>query len=50
MGQLGKPSRLMSPVFGAFFTIASIEAGRRTASGQLTIREMRTLYKALGLK
>jgi len=50
MGELGKPSRLLSPVFGAFFTIASLETGRRTASGQLTIREMRTLYKALGLK
>ena len=50
MGELGKPSRLLSPVFGAFFTIASLKTGRKTASGQLTIREMRTLYKALGLK
>ncbi|KPV63555.1 MAG: 3-dehydroquinate dehydratase [Candidatus Bathyarchaeota archaeon BA2] len=50
MGDLGKPSRLLSPVFGAFFTIASLESGRKTASGQLTIGEMRTVYKALGLK
>jgi len=50
MGELGKPSRLLSPVFGAFFTIASLESGRKTASGQLTIQEMRTAYKALGLK
>jgi len=50
MGELGKPSRLLSPVFGAFFTIASLERGRKTASGQLTIREMRTIYEALGLK
>ena len=50
MGELGKPSRLLSPVFGAFFTIASLESGRRTASGQLTIQEMRTAYEALGLK
>jgi len=50
MGDLGKPSRLLSPVFGAFFTIASLESGRKTASGQLTIREMRSLYEALGLK
>jgi 3-dehydroquinate dehydratase type I len=49
MGDLGKPSRLLSPVFGAFFTIASLESGRKTASGQLTIQEMRTVYKALGL-
>lgn len=50
MGELGKPSRLLSPVFGAFFTIASLESGRKTASGQLTIQEMRTAYEALGLK
>ena len=50
MGDLGKPSRLLSPVFGAFFTIASLESGRKTASGQLTIQEMRTAYEALGLK
>jgi 3-dehydroquinate dehydratase type I len=50
MGDLGKPSRLLSPVFGAFFTIASLESGRKTASGQLTIQEMRTVYMALGLK
>jgi len=50
MGELGKPSRLLSPVFGAFFTIASLESGRKTASGQLTIQEMRTVYEALGLE
>jgi len=50
MGELGKPSRLLSPVFGAFFTIASLKSERKTASGQLTIQEVRTLYKALGLK
>jgi len=50
MGELGKPSRLLSPVFGAFFTIASLESGRKTAQGQLTIREMRSAYEALGLK
>jgi len=50
MGEFGKPSRLLSPVFGAFFTIASLENGRGTAPGQLTIQKMRTLYEALGLK
>jgi 3-dehydroquinate dehydratase type I len=49
MGELGKPSRLLSPVFGGFFTIAALEGKRKTASGQLTIKEMRTAYKALGL-
>ena len=50
MGELGKSSRLLSPVFGAFFTIASLERGRKTAQGQLTIQEMRRSYEALGLK
>jgi len=50
MSELGKLSRLLSPVFGAFFTIASLEKGRKTAQGQLTIQEMRSAYEALGLK
>ncbi len=49
MGELGKISRLFSPMFGGFFTIASIEKGRETAFGQMTIQEMRVAYQALGL-
>ncbi len=49
MGEMGKSSRLLSPLFGAFFTIASLQSGRETAPGQLTIQEMRALYKTLGL-
>jgi 3-dehydroquinate dehydratase-1 len=50
MGELGKLSRLLSPVFGAFFTFASIDEKRKTAKGQLTIQEMREVYAILGLK
>jgi len=50
MGELGKTSRLLSPVFGGFFTFASLEKGSETASGQMTIEEMRTVYSLLGLK
>ena len=50
MGELGEPSRLLSPVFGAFFTFASLDEKRKTAKGQLTIQEMRRAYEALGLK
>jgi len=49
MGELGKISRLLSPLFGGFFTFASLEKGRETASGQLTIQEVRATYEALGL-
>ncbi|MBS7646456.1 MAG: type I 3-dehydroquinate dehydratase [Candidatus Bathyarchaeia archaeon] len=48
MGALGKPSRLLSPIFGGYFTIAALEHGGETASGQMTIQEMKAAYKALG--
>lgn len=47
MGKQGKISRLLSPVFGAFFTFAALEAGGETAPGQLSINEMRTAYSLL---
>ena len=50
MGELGKHSRLVSPVFGAFFTFASLDEKRKTAKGQLTIQVMNSAYEALGLK
>lgn len=49
MGERGRISRLMSPLFGGFFTFASLEKGEETASGQLTIEEMKVAYGALGL-
>ena len=48
MGAHGKVSRLLSPLFGGFFTFASLEHGRETAPGQITIREMRQAYELLG--
>ena len=50
MGDLGVTSRFLSPVFGAFFTFASIDEKRKTAKGQLTIQEMRKAYQLLGRK
>jgi 3-dehydroquinate dehydratase type I len=49
MGELGKTSRLLSPLFGGFFTFASLERGKETAAGQLTIKEMRAVYETLGI-
>jgi 3-dehydroquinate dehydratase type I len=48
MGEAGKVSRLLSPMFGAFFTFASLETGNETAAGQMTIGEMRVAYQLLG--
>ncbi len=50
MGENGKISRLLSPLFGAFFTFASLEQGSETASGQMTIQEMKVAYALLGIK
>jgi 3-dehydroquinate dehydratase/shikimate dehydrogenase len=50
MGEHGKISRLLSPVFGGFFTFASLERGSETAAGQMTIQEMQTVYGVLGLR
>jgi len=50
MGEQGKISRLLSPVFGAFFTFASLENGCETAAGQMSIDEMRSAYSLLGMK
>jgi 3-dehydroquinate dehydratase type I len=50
MGELGKVSRLLSPLFGGFFTFASLERGSETASGQMTVQEMKAAYELLGQK
>ena len=47
MGSLGKISRLLSPLYGSFFTFASLEKGSETAKGQLSIQEMKEIYKIL---
>ncbi len=50
MGEKGRISRLLSPIFGAFFTFASLDHGSETASGQMTIGEMKTAYELLERK
>jgi 3-dehydroquinate dehydratase type I len=50
MGEVGKISRLLSPAFGAYFTFAFLDGGKETAAGQLSIKDMRSAYKILGIK
>jgi 3-dehydroquinate dehydratase type I len=50
MGEEGKVSRLLSPAFGAYFTFAALEHGSQTAPGQMSISEMQSAYKLLGIK
>jgi 3-dehydroquinate dehydratase type I len=49
MGKEGKVSRLLSPLFGAFFTFSSLDAGSETAAGQMSIGELRAAYDLLGV-
>jgi 3-dehydroquinate dehydratase type I len=50
MGEYGRVSRVLSPLFGAFFTFASLENDSTTAVGQMSINEMKTAYTLLGNK
>ena len=49
MGKLGIPSRVLSPIFGGAFTYACVEKELKAAPGQLTIQEMKKIYKLMGL-
>lgn len=50
MGSLGIPSRILSPVFGAEFTFASLNRNSRTADGQLSIDDLRNAWRLLGIQ
>jgi len=47
MGEAGQISRVLAPLLGGYFTYASIEAGRESASGQLPIGDLREIYRML---
>lgn len=49
MGDLGRISRVLAPLFGGEFTFASIRRGRESAPGQMTIEELREIYGLLGI-
>jgi len=47
MGEKGKVSRLFSPLLGAAWTYASLTRGKTSAPGQLTVREVKEIWKTL---
>jgi 3-dehydroquinate dehydratase-1 len=47
MGPLGRISRVASPLLGGAFTFSALERGQESASGQLTVGEMKTLLEVL---
>ncbi len=44
MGHLGLITRILCPLVGGYFTYASIEKGKESAPGQITVRDLRKLY------
>lgn len=47
MGPLGSISRVLCPLAGGYFTYASIEAGKESAPGQITARDLRRIYEMM---
>ena len=47
MGPLGFASRVLCPLVGGDFTYASIEKGRESAPGQITVTDLRKLYEMM---
>jgi len=49
MGELGLPSRVLSPLFGGYFTYASATPAKAAAPGQLDFKSLREIYRKLGV-
>jgi 3-dehydroquinate dehydratase/shikimate dehydrogenase len=45
MGEAGLVTRVLARKFGAYLTFASLEAGRESAPGQVSLAEMRETYR-----
>lgn len=48
MGELGRASRILSPMLGGYLTFASRGVGKGTAKGQYTLNQMKTFRRLLG--
>lgn len=47
MGPWGLASRILCPLVGSDFTYASIEEGKESAPGQITVRNLRAIYEMM---
>lgn len=45
MGEAGIATRILGPSRGSFLTYASMDSGHETAPGQVSVRELRDLYR-----
>jgi len=49
MGEMGRISRIMAPLLGSCFSYVSLEKGTESASGQLTLEEIRDVFRILNV-
>lgn len=47
MGQEGIITRILGPLYGSYLTFASLDQGKASAPGQLTVRELRAAWNLL---
>jgi 3-dehydroquinate dehydratase type I len=47
MGPLGLAGRILCPLVGGYLTYASIEEGKESAAGQITVRNLRAIYEMM---
>jgi 3-dehydroquinate dehydratase I len=47
MGTKGQFSRILCPLVGGYFTYASVGEGKESADGQLTVKDLREIYRML---
>lgn len=50
MGEKGKMSRVMAPLLGSYLTYASLNKGEVLAPGQMTVGELKNVFRILSLK
>lgn len=50
MGEKGRLSRIMAPWLGSYLTYASWSKGMEAASGQMTVKELKYVFRLLDLK
>ena len=47
MGAAGQLSRVLCPLVGGYFTYASVKKGKESAEGQVTVKDLREIYRML---
>jgi 3-dehydroquinate dehydratase-1 len=50
MGAAGQLSRILCPLAGGYFTYGSTAKGKESAKGQVTVNDLREIYRMLGEK